>query len=115
MSNRTWGCFDCRKTVRRDSFIEETPICPDCGVTCIYIGYQIPIPPRRDQKAWSELREQLRSEAMLRQEVARIRGVKGRHALEHEITRIEAMSENPGRQALLTQLRKQLAYIKARN
>ena len=44
MSNHTWGCFECRKTIRRDALVKGVLLCPGCGVDCTFIGYQTSIP-----------------------------------------------------------------------
>lgn len=109
MSNGAWVCFDCRTAVRRSNqFNGEVP-CTDCGKVREYIGYKTPVPPKSKEREWKLLFEQhfaTKRERLLEAERDR---VARKHALEHEIVRLEKLSENPGRKRAIALLRKELA------
>ena len=113
MSNGAWVCFDCRTAVRRSNQFKGEVPCTDCGKTREYIGYKIPVPPKSKEKEWKLLFERHFSEKreiLLEQERTR---VAKKHALEHEILRLEQLPENPGRKRAIDLLRKQLASYEA--
>ena len=113
MSNRTWACFDCRQSIRRpakygDEALAEVVACPECGAHCVYIGYKIPLPPRRDEKAWASLRAQLLREEQERQQLLLQAKVRARHQIEKEISRVEERPANAERSKLIRGLRRRL-------
>jgi hypothetical protein len=73
-----------------------------------YLGYKIPVPPKRDENTWDALREQLNQERHDHQQQSLERAVRRRHDLEQEIERLESLPTNPGRQKAIRLLRKQL-------
>jgi hypothetical protein len=108
MSNGAWVCFDCRNAVRRSNQFKGEVPCADCGKPREYIGYKIPVPPKSKEKEWKQLFEQhFASKCQKLVEIEKER-VKRQHSLEQEITRLEAMPENPGRARAIGLLRKQL-------
>ena len=117
MSSRTWVCFECRQSVRRTahcSWDEERAakiLCPECRSPCVYLGYIIPLPPRRDVRAWEELNAQLVQERIDEREASQLMNVRRKHKLEKEIAKLEDRAQNPGLEALIKQLRKRLREI----
>lgn len=109
MGMAAWVCFDCRAAVRRSiAFAGEVP-CPTCGRLCSYLGYKIPVPPRAKARDWSALRDRLARERVQNDLAADIATVRDRHALEHEIARLEAMPSNQGRAQAIQLLRRRLS------
>ncbi len=108
MGKAAWVCFDCREAVRRDTQYLGAVPCSKCAKPCRYLGYKIPVPPKRDLSTWEALRNQLNAEKLQRQERVFETGVRRRHALEQEIAKLEARPENAGRKAAVRELRKQL-------
>ena len=114
MSSRTWVCFDCRKGVRRPADYSPGPAsepevtCPDCGKDCVYLGYKIRVPARRDVAAWAELRDSLERQTLAQAEGRRTLDVKRRHELEQEIAKLQRRPSEPGRSQLVRRLRDQL-------
>lgn len=114
MSNRTWVCFECRQSVRRtaeyswDERREEEILCPECRSPCVYLGYMIPLPPRRDVRAWQDLNAQMVQERIEEREASQLRNVRRKHGLEKEIAKLEARAQNPGLEGLIKQLRRRL-------
>ena len=108
MNKTAWVCFDCRVSVRRDTQCRGDVPCPKCSERCRCLGYKIPVPPKRDAATWEALRSQLNAEKLQRQDRVLKTVVRRRHALEQEIAKLEARPENPGRQAAIRELRKQL-------
>jgi hypothetical protein len=64
MGNASWVCFDCRESVRRPCGYQADVPCPKCAQNCRCIGTKIPVPRKRDAKAWRELRESLDAQAI---------------------------------------------------
>lgn len=113
MSSRTWACFGCRQSVRRgaeygDAAHEQKVACPECGGNCVYLGHRIPLPPRRDARAWEELQSQLVSEELARRKEAQRDAARRRHQIEREISKLEARPPNAERTKLLHELRRLL-------
>src|SRR4029079_2005213 len=122
MCNGTLVCFDCRTVVRRPTWrlvtflrpwlIGSTGVgnvrCPKCREACHFLGPTIEIPPKRDVAAWDRLRDQV---ANVHAAVAEDRfkeSVRRRHDLEQRIRELETRPSNPGRDALIRELRAQL-------
>jgi hypothetical protein len=108
MGNASWICFDCRDAVRRDTQYQGDVACPKCGEPMRYLGYKIPVPPKRDEKAWQLLHEQLNREHLECQQQSIEAAVRRRHELEQEIARLGALPPNPGREKAIRLLREQL-------
>lgn len=113
MSNRTWACFECRQSVRRpakygEEALAEVVACPQCGKNCVHIGYRIPLPPRRDEKAWASLRADLLRSDQERQQRSEEATVRSRHQIEKEISRLEERPDNAERSKLIRKLRRRL-------
>src|SRR5262245_21721270 len=103
MSNVNWVCFDCQESVRL-----ANARCPKCGKAMVQLGKKIPIPPKRDKKAWGSLRKQI-GEARRNLECRTIEdAVRRRHKLEQVIRKLEAMPSNEGRENSLSHFRKML-------
>ena len=111
MGNGTWACFDCREAVRRPTQHTADIPCPKCGRACKYLGTKIPIPIRRNAKAWRQLRERLGELTLAGRERAWIMRVRRRHQLEQAIAKLEAQAKNEGRANTIRQLKKQLADL----
>lgn len=108
MSTAAWICFHCRTAVRRDTLHRSAVPCPTCGKPCSYLGYKIPVPPKRKRRDWLRLREQLVHERTERDLCAEQRKVRHRHDLEREIARLEALPPNTSRARSIHVLRKRL-------
>lgn len=95
-------CFDCRVSVRRltdphayldhryqrTGRLAEEVRCPECGGPCRELGVYIPVPPKRDVKAWRELEKKLREGRIEEDAEVRRRIVRRRHAIERRIEQI---------------------------
>ena len=108
MGKAAWVCFDYRLAVRRDTQYRGDVPCPECGNLCRYLGYKIPVPPKRDIATWNQLRDQLNNEQREHQEAQFVKSVRRRHQLEQEIAELESRPENAGRKVAIRELRKRL-------
>lgn len=109
MGTAAWVCFDCHVAVRRDTaFGGEVP-CSICGRPCSYLGYKIPVPPKSKRREWAALRVQLARERMQRDLMSDASAVQARHALEKEISRLEALPVNEGRTKAIRLLQRRLS------
>ena len=97
MGNASWVCFDCRESVRRPCHYEADVPCPRCAQICRCIGTKIPVPPKRDAKAWRELRESLDANAIRFAESQHRRQIRQRRSLGKEIKRAGARANSEGR------------------
>ena len=82
--------------------------CPECAGECTCLGYKIPVPPRRDVKAWEALREELHRTENTRQAESCRAEVRRKHEIEREIVNLEARPDNPERARLIRRLRREL-------
>jgi len=57
--NNTWVCFDCRRSVRRDSSSYSVPRCPSCRRPCDAVGYKTAIPAYSNIEGWKQLKDDL--------------------------------------------------------
>jgi len=108
VANSSWICFDCRLAVRRPTQFVGEVVCPECGVGCWCLGYKIPVPPKRDARAWRQLQESQVAQQDAQVDAARQARVRSRHDLEQEIRRLEAMPSSPGRAKAIMVLRRRL-------
>ena len=108
MSSRTWICFHCKQSVRRDGQYDGAVPCAECGRECTYLGYKIPVPPRRDSRAWRALREDLRRSERARRDEKHRADARRRHDIEKQIAELEARPENSERSRLIRRLRREL-------
>jgi hypothetical protein len=108
MGNAAWVCFDCRECVRRPTHWKAEVPCPKCARICRCIGTKIPVPPKRDVKAWRELRESLDAQAIGLAEIQHRREIRQRHSLEQEIRRLESRPKNEGRAKAVRLLKRRL-------
>jgi hypothetical protein len=67
------------------------------------------MPPKRDVAAWNRLREQVSQLHIAAAEDRFKESVRRRHDLEQRIRELENRPTNPGRDALIKELRAQLA------
>lgn len=116
MSKSTWICFDCQTTVRRDNFGwsalgKRSVICSQCNKPCWLLGYKIPVPPKRDLKAWAALREQLSKARQGSDQEKQERAVRERSEITKKIRQLESRRVNPGRRDELIRLKHQLALL----
>jgi hypothetical protein len=123
MCNGTWVCFDCRTAVRRPTWRLVTYLrpwliggtgvgnvrCPTCRKACHFLGPTIEIPPKQNVAAWGRLRGQVTSMHAAAAEDRFKESVRRRHDLEQRIRELEARPSNAGRDALIQELRAQLA------
>jgi len=123
MCNGTWVCFDCKTAVRRPTWRLVTYLrpwliggtgvgrvrCPHCREPCHFLGPTIEMPPKRDVAAWNRLREQVSQLHIAAAEDRFKESVRRRHDLEQRIRELENRPTNPGRDALIKELRAQLA------
>jgi hypothetical protein len=125
MCNGTWVCFDCRTAVRRPTWrhvtyarpwlVGSTNVgkarCPECRGPCQFLGPAIEIPPKHDVRAWEKLRLQVEQFSTAAADERVKETVRRRHDLEQRIRELEDRPRNAGRDALIKQLRKELAAI----
>jgi hypothetical protein len=74
----------------------------------VSLGSKLPIPSKRDEKAWRALRTQLGRARRREAETALEAAVRLRHHLEQEIKKLESMPTNEGRQNSIKHFRKML-------
>ncbi len=111
MGTAAWVCFECRNAVRRNTqYVGDVP-CPNCGRLCAYLGYRIPVPPKRKRREWSKLREQLSRERAAQALAAQHARQDERIALSREIERLAAKGPNPGRAAMIRRLQRRLEWL----
>jgi Fe-S-cluster containining protein len=94
--------------VRRSTYYSREVPCPRCGKACRYLGYKIPVPPKRDERAWRELREQLQREKANAVEFFHLRRVRERHEFEKLLAKLQTRPSNPGRTRMIRKLKRQL-------
>jgi hypothetical protein len=110
MSNATWVCFDCREVVRRPTHNSAAVLCPQCRRACRWLGTRIRIPAKGDERAWRELRVDIRERELANQERIERKRVR-RHRIERRIADLEARPSNEGRVRTLRRLRERLASL----
>ena len=113
MGTAAWICFECRSAVRRNTQYTGDVPCPNCRRLCAFLGYRIPVPPKRKRRAWAALREQLAQTRIAQAIQAYEMREAERAALRHEIDRIGAMAPNSGRASLIRRLQRRLAELDA--
>lgn len=111
MGNGTWVCFDCKEAVRRPTHHAADVPCPACGESCKYIGTKIPIPAKRNTRAWQALRKRLTQWRITSQDQAQVDSVRQRHRLERAIASLEAEPRNAGRLDAIRLLKRQLDQL----
>lgn len=109
MSSETWACFDCRETVRRPNYTKAEVLCPDCGLPCVNLGHKLRLPPKRQTKAWQEIRAELRKSASTEAELKEQLRLERMRTLREEIARLKAKGPNAGREKQIRMLRLELA------
>ncbi len=80
--------------------------CAKCNRPCHNIGYQIPVPTKRNIKAWLKLRESERSRLWRNREESAKESVRMMHDMEQGISRLEDLSVNKGRAAAIKKMKK---------
>lgn len=108
MSSSSWVCFECRVAVRRPTQFEGEVACAECRAPCWPLGYRIPVPPKRDARAWCQLQEAQLLEFETKVDAEACARVRARHDLEREIRRLEAMPDCTGRAKAIRMLRSRL-------
>ena len=83
--------------------------CPHCRESCQFLGPTIEIPPKRDVAGWGRLRETVERIRAKETESRFQRSVRLRHDLEQRIRDLENRPQSAGRDALIKQLRADLA------
>lgn len=114
MSNRKFLCFSCRVCVRREAHVLPVPRCHHCGGETVNIGYRIPVPPKSAIRQWRALQQHLAVTQAEHAQAAERAAVRRVHDLEKELSRLTALSENPGRRALMRRLSRELAKRRVR-
>ena len=123
MCNGTWVCFNCRLAVRRPTWrlvtylrpwlIGATDVghvrCPRCHELCQFLGPTVEIPPKRDVAGWERLRDEVAQSHATAAEDRFTESVRRTHDLEQRIRDLESRPQNPGRDALIQELRAKLA------
>lgn len=113
MGTAAWVCFECRTAVRRDTQYDGDVPCPNCGRLCVYLGYKIPVPPKRKRREWLRLRTQLSAEKAARELDAYLVRDREKNALRQEIARLVAKGPNPGRASTIRRLQRRLAWLES--
>jgi len=116
MSKHTYVCFSCRTATRRDFLDSRSPHwrsvrCRRCGEVSTYLGVKIRVLAQRDARAWTALRHSLTADAQRNAATSDRIAIRRRHDIEQEIAKLEQRPSNPGRTALIKQLRKRLGRI----
>jgi len=107
-NNFNWVCFACRTATRKSKNLPRAPQCLECGADCYCLGYKIEVPKKSDARRWRRLRLECRKWALAsadQQDVQRVRAV---HTAELQIAHLQSLGPNPGRQKLITKLKKEL-------
>lgn len=113
MGTAAWVCFDCQIAVRRNTAFDGDVPCPNCGRSCSYLGYKIPVPPKAKNREWAALRAQLAYELMQKELASDVSAVRDRHALEQEIARLDALPANERRTRAIRLLQRRLSRSNA--
>lgn len=79
-----------------------------CAQLCRYLGYKIPVPPKRNVRAWQQLRTSLDEQQVRRAEVQHATAVRRRHDTEQQIRKLEAKPANAGRAKAARLLKRRL-------
>jgi len=87
------------------------PDCAMCGRPCTDLGHRIPVPPKRDSKAWAELQHQLEAQAIAQASAMYERNVRRRHELERQLAALQALPTSEGRQRSIRDLRRQIESL----
>jgi hypothetical protein len=85
-AKHTFVCFDCQTAYRRLKR-EAIPVCGKCGKECRRLGWKIKLPPKRDVKAWAQLREDYFKALKEFESAIAVERVRSRHQLERERVR----------------------------
>jgi DNA-directed RNA polymerase subunit RPC12/RpoP len=54
-SSDPFVCFECRKSFKRARVL-ESPACPDCGGSTVWLSQKFKAPPKRNVQAWRVVR-----------------------------------------------------------
>jgi len=104
MKNNTWVCFDCRESYRRTVSLEIGVKCAKCQNECLNLGYHIPVPRKRDLKAWSRLRNDLAEQGRRLSLGSEIETVRMAHDIEQNEWRLDVISKSSNRDAALKKI-----------
>jgi len=109
-SNHNYVCFACRISVRREK-TAESPLCPRCGQQSRDLGYKIPVPAKDNERAWTDLRIELRESARATAGSENQARVAHAHELERQVARLEHLPDNPARARAIRDLRKRISDL----
>lgn len=93
MKNNTWVCFTCRTSYRRPDTTQITVKCACCREYCVNLGFQTPVPKKRDVKSWNKLHEALFARAQLAHKHAKIERVRIAHDIEQGQWRLDVLTK----------------------
>ena len=115
MSNRTWVCFDCRRSDRMPLGAPDSAACAQCRGPMRCVGMKIRIPAKTAKAAWEKLRTRIAEKAIAADRTRLQALVRRRHGLEHEIAALEARPTNRDRAREIRRLRTALDGLIRRN
>jgi hypothetical protein len=73
------------------------------------LGYKIPVPPKRNRRAWEQLRTSLDEQQVRRAKAQYVDAVRRRHETEQTIRKLEAKPQNAGRAKAIRLLKGRLS------
>ena len=77
----------------------------------VCVGTKIAVPPKRNKKAWSLLREEIGRRRRDNEETVLAQFVRRKHDLEQEIEKLTSLPANEGRRRAIRQLKKELGEL----
>lgn len=111
MSKFTWACFECRASVRREARSAAAVRCPSCGAPCESLGTRIPVPPKKDAKAWAQVRRHLAEVRAAKARQLRERAAFLKEHAARRIAKLEALPPNKERAREAKRLREELRRL----
>lgn len=114
MVRMTYVCWDCRRASRLVPYLlEGDPRCAGCRGPLERLSDKVEIPPRDDERAWSELHRSRRAYEEAREDrVAPLR-IGRIHELERRIEELRERPGNPDRARLIQEVEQQIARLRA--
>ena len=115
MVSISWVCFDCQALSRRDVLSKAQPLCAQCGEAKTSIGANVPVPKKRDAKAWDALRKWYYHEKQEFVQHFSVRKVRLIHRLERQMLGVAERPSSEEREAETRRLAASLSKARAWN